>query len=150
MSYRAEPRSGSLSVITTPHTFAATREAITHAGRTIRFVDVDRLTGSIDPGKLDAAITSKTKALLPIHPHGQPADMDAPAKNLGAYGDGGMVVTSRIPRVPPLARGLSLPMHPELSAYQRPCIKLPDEYTRRATFLPRGRKPPIGYESLVR
>ena len=122
-------------VITTPHTFAATTEAISHAGATIRFVDVDPLTGNIDPARLEAAVTPKTKALLPVHLYGQPADMESisdvarrhdliviedaaqahgaryasrpvgsfglaacfsffPAKNLGAYGDAGMVVTN--------------------------------------------------------
>jgi len=122
-------------VITTPLTFAATTEAISHAGATIRFVDVDPLTGNIDPAGLEAAVTPRTKALLPVHLYGQPADMEAiadvarrhdliviedaaqahgaryasrpvgsfglaacfsffPAKNLGAYGDGGMVVTN--------------------------------------------------------
>ena len=122
-------------VITTPHTFAATTEAITHSGGDIRFVDVDPRTGNIDPSKLEAAITSRTKAVVPVHLYGQAADMDSicevtashgvkviedaaqahgarfgarpvgsfgvaacfsfyPAKNLGAYGDGGMVVTS--------------------------------------------------------
>jgi len=122
-------------VITTPLTFAATTEAISHAGATIRFVDVDPLTGNIDPARLEVAVTPRTKALLPVHLYGQPADMEAiadvarrhdliviedaaqahgaryasrpvgsfglaacfsffPAKNLGAYGDGGMVVTN--------------------------------------------------------
>jgi len=66
-----------MEVITTPHTFAATTEAISHAGATIRFVDVDPLTGNIDPARLEAAVTPKTKALLPVHLYGQPADMES-------------------------------------------------------------------------
>ncbi len=122
-------------VITAPNTFIATTEAISHAGAGIRWVDVDPRTYNLDPGKVEAAITPRTKAILPVHLYGQPADLapileiarrrglkviedcaqahgaryrgqrvgtfgDAacfsfyPGKNLGAYGDGGAVVTN--------------------------------------------------------
>jgi dTDP-4-amino-4,6-dideoxygalactose transaminase len=121
-------------VITAVNTFIATTEAITHAGATPVLVDVDEATQLIDPEKIEAAITPKTKAIVPVHLYGQPADMDAvrdiarrknlrvvadaaqshgsdiggdraktlgdttafsfyPGKNLGAYGDGGLVAT---------------------------------------------------------
>jgi len=121
-------------VITPCNTFIATAEAITHAGAKVVLVDVDDDTQLIDPEKIEAAITPKTKAIMPVHLYGQPADMDAiraiavkhslkivadaaqahgsdingdrkkilgdattfsfyPGKNLGAYGDAGMVVT---------------------------------------------------------
>jgi len=121
-------------VITACNTFIATGEAITHAGARPVFVDVEEDTQLIDPEKVEAAITPRTKAIIPVHLYGQPADMDAiraiarrhglkviadaaqahgamidgdrrnimgdvatfsfyPGKNLGAYGDAGMVVT---------------------------------------------------------
>lgn len=122
-------------VITTPFTFVATIAAIEHTGARPVLVDIDPRTLTIDTGQIEAAITSKTRAIVPVHLHGQPADMgpllqiadshgvpvieDAaqahgaeyegrkvgslgelgcfsfyPAKNLGAYGEGGMVTTS--------------------------------------------------------
>jgi dTDP-4-amino-4,6-dideoxygalactose transaminase len=121
-------------VITVPNTFIATTEAISAVGATIRWVDVDERTYTMDPTQVEAAITPRTKALLPVHLYGQPADMDPimsiahahglkviedcaqahgakyngrkvgtfgdiacfsfyPGKNLGAYGDGGAIVT---------------------------------------------------------
>jgi dTDP-4-amino-4,6-dideoxygalactose transaminase len=64
-------------VITVANSFIATAEAISFAGATPRFVDADPVTYNIDPGKLEAAITSKTRAIIPVHLFGQPADMDA-------------------------------------------------------------------------
>lgn len=122
-------------VITVPNTFIATASAITRTGATVRFVEVDPATLEMDAGKLEAAITHRTRALMPVHLYGQMPDMDAiltiaaqhqilviedaaqahgatfrgrvagsmgvagcfsfyPGKNLGAYGDGGAVVTN--------------------------------------------------------
>jgi len=121
-------------VITIPHTFVATVAAIRYTGARAVFVDVDPVSFTMDPAKLEAAITPRTKAIAPVHLYGQPADMDPileigrrhklvvvedaaqahggkykgrpvgsmgdlacfsfyPGKNLGAYGEGGMVVT---------------------------------------------------------
>jgi dTDP-4-amino-4,6-dideoxygalactose transaminase len=122
-------------VITTPFTFVATAAAILYVGATPVYVDIDPESYNLDPRKLEAAITPRTKAILPVHLFGQPADMDPilniarsrniaviedaaqahgaeyngqragslaelacfsfyPGKNLGAYGEGGAVVTS--------------------------------------------------------
>ena len=122
-------------VITTPFTFIATTNTISHTGAAPVFVDIDPGTYNIDPAKIEAAITEHTKAILPVHLYGHPVDMDLimeiarryglsviedcaqaigaeykgrrvgsfgdvgclsfyPTKNLGAYGDGGMVVTN--------------------------------------------------------
>jgi dTDP-4-amino-4,6-dideoxygalactose transaminase len=122
-------------VITTPFTFVATANTISRAGARPVFVDIDRHTFNIDPALLEAAITERTKAIVPVHLYGQPAEMDKildiarrhqlyviedcaqaigaedrgrhvgalgdmacfsfyPTKNLGAYGDGGMVITN--------------------------------------------------------
>ncbi len=119
-------------VITSPFTFIATAEAICYAGATPVFVDIDPLTFNIDPELIEAAITPRTKAVIPVHLFGQPADMAPimaicekhnllliedcaqsfgaavngkmtgtlgslgcfsffPSKNLGCYGDGGLV-----------------------------------------------------------
>lgn len=121
-------------VITVPFTFVATVAAIHYTGATPVFVDVDPDTLTMDPAALEKAITPRTRAILPVHLHGQTAEMDAivaiarrfgllvvedacqahgaeyrgrragslgdlacfsfyPGKNLGAYGEGGMVVT---------------------------------------------------------
>ncbi len=122
-------------VITTAFTFVASTETIVQTGATPVFVDIDPKTFNIDPSKIEAAITPKTKAIMPIHLFGQMCDIDAvnaiakkhelmvledaaqavgnehngvPAgnfgiaaalsfyvtKNLGAAGDGGMILTN--------------------------------------------------------
>lgn len=63
-------------VITTPLTFCATVNAIIHAGLTPVLADVDPLTQNIDPAAIEAAITPRTRAILPVHFAGRPCDMD--------------------------------------------------------------------------
>lgn len=63
-------------VITTPFTFFATAETISAVGATPIFVDVDKETFNIDVTKIEEKITSKTKAIMPVHIFGQAADMD--------------------------------------------------------------------------
>ncbi len=72
-------------VITHPNTFFATAEAIWIAGATAVFVDCDPKTKCIDPAKIEAAITSKTKAIIPVHLYGQCADMPAIKKIADAH-----------------------------------------------------------------
>jgi dTDP-4-amino-4,6-dideoxygalactose transaminase len=122
-------------VITTPFTFVATIAAIYYTGAKPVFVDIDPASYTIEVTQIEKAITERTKAILPVHLYGQPADMDPilgiahryglkviedaaqahraeykgrragsvgdmgcfsfyPGKNLGAYGEGGMVVTN--------------------------------------------------------
>lgn len=64
-------------VITTPHTFTATAEVIRYMGAHPVFVDIDPSTYCIDPGKIEAAITARTKAIIPVHYGGMSCDMDA-------------------------------------------------------------------------
>ena len=121
-------------VITSPFTFIATAEAIAYVGATPVFVDIDPRTFNLDPELAARAVTPKTRAILPVHLFGQPADLASlkqlcaahgllliedwapsfgatcggrqtgswgalgcfsffPSKNLGCYGDGGMIVT---------------------------------------------------------
>ncbi len=123
-------------VITVPFTFVATVSAIGYTGATPVFVDIEPDYFTMDPSKIEAAITPRTRALMPVHLYGQPADMDPileiarrrgltviedsaqahgaeyhgrrcgslaeiagfsfyPGKNLGAYGEGGAVTTTR-------------------------------------------------------
>jgi dTDP-4-amino-4,6-dideoxygalactose transaminase len=63
-------------VVTVPHTFMATAEAITYCGARPVFVDIDAATYTMDPARVEAAITPRTKAIIPVHLYGQPADMD--------------------------------------------------------------------------
>ena len=64
-------------VITAAFTFVASVEAIVQTGARPVFVDIDPATSCIDPTKIEAAITSKTKAIQPIHLFGQLADVNA-------------------------------------------------------------------------
>ena len=64
-------------IITTPFTFFATASSISRNNATPVFVDIDPLTFNLDPDKIEAAITEKTKAILPVHLFGQCADMDS-------------------------------------------------------------------------
>ncbi|MBB3916742.1 DegT/DnrJ/EryC1/StrS family aminotransferase [Rhizobium fabae] len=122
-------------VITVPFTFVATVSAICYAGARPVFVDVEPVTLTMDPAQLEAKITPRTKAIIPVHLYGQMAEMDTikaiadhhripviedacqahgaqykgsragsigtsgcfsfyPGKNLGACGEGGIVVTN--------------------------------------------------------
>jgi dTDP-4-amino-4,6-dideoxygalactose transaminase len=118
-------------VITVPNTFIATVEAIVMAGAKPVLVDVRPDDALIDVSLLSAAITPKTKAIIPVHLFGQPCDMDPimdlakkhgivviedslghaaafsvyPSKNLGAFGEGGAITTGD-PRVFERARAL--------------------------------------------
>jgi dTDP-4-amino-4,6-dideoxygalactose transaminase len=124
-------------VITTPYTFFATVGAIARVGATPVFVDIDPVTYNLDASQIVSRVTSKTRAIIPVHLYGQMADMDTvmavaekhglvvvedaaqaigaesqgrragsvghygclsffPSKNLGAAGDGGMVVTNDV------------------------------------------------------
>jgi dTDP-4-amino-4,6-dideoxygalactose transaminase len=125
-------------VITASNTFIATALAISNVGAVPVFADVDPMTSCIDVAAIERALTSRTRAIIPVHLYGHPADMDPildlarrrglrviedacqahgamykggrvgsfgdaaafsfyPGKNLGAYGDGGIVVTNTRP-----------------------------------------------------
>jgi dTDP-4-amino-4,6-dideoxygalactose transaminase len=73
-------------VITVPNTFMATAEAITYCGARPVFADVDERTYTMDPSALEKAITPKTKAIIPVHLFGQPADMDPILEIARKYG----------------------------------------------------------------
>jgi dTDP-4-amino-4,6-dideoxygalactose transaminase len=64
-------------VITTTHTFIATAEVISLIGAKPVLVDIDPRTYNIDPTKIEAVITPRTRAIIPVHLYGQPAEMDA-------------------------------------------------------------------------
>lgn len=64
-------------VVTTPFTFFATGEMITLVGARPVFIDIDPVSYNLDPARLEAAITPRAKAILPVSLYGQPADMDA-------------------------------------------------------------------------
>ncbi len=64
-------------VITAPHTFIATTEAITQAGGLIRFADISRDSMTLDPVALASAVTPRTVGIVPVHLYGHPADMQA-------------------------------------------------------------------------
>jgi dTDP-4-amino-4,6-dideoxygalactose transaminase len=73
-------------VITVPHTFIATAEAISAVGAVPVFVDIDAASYCMDPSKIEAAITPRTRAIIPVHIYGQTADMDAINAIAAQYG----------------------------------------------------------------
>lgn len=70
-------------VITTPFTFVGTINAVLSVGASVRFADIDPQTFCIDASQIEAQITSRTAAIIPVHLYGQPADMEA----IGAVAD---------------------------------------------------------------
>ncbi len=72
-------------VITTPLTFVSTANVIIHVGAKPVFADVNINSGNIDPKEIEKKITKKTKAIIPVHLHGRPCDMDAITKLAKKY-----------------------------------------------------------------
>ncbi|MCZ6695000.1 MAG: DegT/DnrJ/EryC1/StrS family aminotransferase [Acidobacteria bacterium] len=70
-------------VITSPLSFLATTEAISQAGGRPVFADIDPDTFTLDPGEVERALTGRTRAILPVHLYGHPADLD-PIREIGA------------------------------------------------------------------
>lgn len=64
-------------VITTPLTFVSTANVVLHRGATVKFADVDLKTWNIDPKDVEKKITKRTRAVIPVHLHGRPCDMDS-------------------------------------------------------------------------
>jgi len=77
---------GGDEVITTPFTFVATAEAVSRVGAVPVFADVDPLTYNLDPAGIERRLTSRTKAIMPVHLFGQPAEMDAIRAIADAHG----------------------------------------------------------------
>ena len=73
-------------VITVPNTFIATAEAITYCKAQPVFVDVDENTFTMNPAELNKSLTARTKAIIPVHLFGQPADMDPILEFARAHG----------------------------------------------------------------
>lgn len=73
-------------VITTPYSFVATTHALWWNGIKPVFVDIDPLTGNLDPEKIEAAITPKTTAIMPVHVYGQPCDTERIQEIANIYG----------------------------------------------------------------
>lgn len=73
-------------VITTPYSFVATTHALWWNGITPVFVDIDPATGNIDPDKIEAAITPRTSAIMPVHVYGNPCDTERIQKIADTYG----------------------------------------------------------------
>jgi dTDP-4-amino-4,6-dideoxygalactose transaminase len=90
-------------VITTTHTFTATAEVVRYLGADVRLVDIDPATLNIDPRAVEAAITSRTRAILPVHYAGLAADM--PAIHAIAKRHGLKVVEDAAHALPTTSRG---------------------------------------------
>ncbi len=73
-------------VITTPYSFVATTHALWWNGIKPVFVDIDPATGNLDPNKIEAAITPRTTAILPVHVYGKPCDVDSIQTIADTYG----------------------------------------------------------------
>lgn len=73
-------------VITTPYSFVATTHSLWWNGIKPVFVDIDPKTGNIDPNKIEAAITPRTTAIMPVHVYGKPCDVDAIQSIADNYG----------------------------------------------------------------
>ena len=73
-------------VITTPYSFVATTHALWWNGIKPVFVDIDPATGNLDPGKIEAAITPKTTAIMPVHVYGKPCDTQRIQEIADQYG----------------------------------------------------------------
>ncbi|MGZ6388548.1 MAG: DegT/DnrJ/EryC1/StrS family aminotransferase, partial [Ktedonobacterales bacterium] len=73
-------------VISQPNTFIATAEAISAVGARPVFVDVDDCTAGLDPVRLESHITPRTRAIIPVHLYGRPADMDPIVSIAHAHG----------------------------------------------------------------
>lgn len=73
-------------VITTPYSFVATTHSLWWNGIKPVFVDIDPSTGNIDPDKIEAAITSRTSAIMPVHVYGKPCDTDRIQEIADRYG----------------------------------------------------------------
>jgi len=166
-------------IITSANTFIATTLAITSSGAMPVLVDMDSKTYNIDPSKIEAVISEKTKAIMPVHLYGQPAEMDAimaiaekynliviedasqahgskingkrvgilghaagfslyPGKNLGGYGDAG-IITTNDPEIDEKCRmlrnlGMKIKYYHDIKGYNHRldtmqaavlCVKLP-------------------------
>jgi dTDP-4-amino-4,6-dideoxygalactose transaminase len=192
-------------VITSPFTFFATGGSIVRAGATPVFVDIDPCTYNIDPNLIAAAVTPRTKAIVPVHLFGQMCDMDPimaiagkhnihviedaaqsitatykgrkagsigscgcfsffPSKNLGAAGDGGMIVSNNAEmyaklnifrnhgakpkyfhkyvggnfRLDPIQAAVLIVKAPHLSAWSEARMRNADQYDRRFASSPVG------------
>ncbi|ABY31862.1 DegT/DnrJ/EryC1/StrS family aminotransferase [Methylorubrum extorquens] len=84
MALRALDLTG--EVITTPYSFVATSHALLWSGLTPVFVDIDPVTLNLDPARIEAAITPRTSAILPVHCYGQPCDVEAIAGIAARHG----------------------------------------------------------------
>lgn len=73
-------------VLVPSHTFIATALAVTYTGAVPVFVEIDIRTGNIDPARIEEAVTPRTKAIIPVHLYGQPADMDPIMDIAGRHG----------------------------------------------------------------